>query len=133
VETLCQAGIPICTRKGAGGGLSLPERFVLSKSYLSEQEQNEILAGSSQPESGRLSHIRRNPVPLSALFGVRNADWIDVDFSDWSPERKDLFTLLRTAIIEKRPVTFDYFGTNGKKTTRTAEPLRLSLKHRPGI
>ena len=35
IETLCQAGIPIYTNKGKGGGIGLMEHFVLNKSVLS--------------------------------------------------------------------------------------------------
>ena len=44
IDTLCEAGIPIYTTKGKGGGISLVEDFILNKALLSEDEQNNILA-----------------------------------------------------------------------------------------
>jgi len=44
VDTLSLAGIPVCTEKGKGGGISLLPEFVLNKSILSGQEQDEILS-----------------------------------------------------------------------------------------
>jgi len=38
------AGIPVYTEKGKGGGISLLPDFVLSKSFLNDQEQGEILS-----------------------------------------------------------------------------------------
>jgi predicted DNA-binding transcriptional regulator YafY len=42
IDALGLAGIPVYTEQGRGGGISLMPEFVLSKSILSEQEQNEI-------------------------------------------------------------------------------------------
>jgi len=42
LDTLSVAGIPIYSEKGRGGGISLLPDFVLSKSLLSEQEQDEL-------------------------------------------------------------------------------------------
>jgi len=43
IDTLMHAGIPVCTNKGKGGGISLLPDFVLNKSVFSEAERNEIL------------------------------------------------------------------------------------------
>lgn len=43
IDTLFSAGIPICARQGKGGGITLLDDYVLNKSVLSENEQNEIL------------------------------------------------------------------------------------------
>ncbi|WP_243145627.1 helix-turn-helix transcriptional regulator, partial [Clostridium neonatale] len=43
IDTLCECGIPIYTSKGKGGGIGLLDSFILNKSILSEDEQNEIL------------------------------------------------------------------------------------------
>ena len=43
IETLTIAGIPIYTTKGKGGGISIMDNFVLNKTAVSEEEQNQIL------------------------------------------------------------------------------------------
>ena len=43
IETLTIAGIPIYTTKGKGGGISILDNFVLNKTAVSEEEQNQIL------------------------------------------------------------------------------------------
>lgn len=45
IDTLCQAGIPIYTNKGRGGGIHLMDNFILDKSVLSDMERQEILWG----------------------------------------------------------------------------------------
>lgn len=43
IEILSQAKIPVYANKGKGGGISLLSDYVLDKSILSEEEQNQIL------------------------------------------------------------------------------------------
>ncbi len=43
IETLSSANIPIYSSKGKGGGIGLLEEYVLNKTILSEEEQNQIL------------------------------------------------------------------------------------------
>ena len=43
IESLTEAGVPVYTNKGKGGGISLLDNFILNKSYLNTDEQQEIL------------------------------------------------------------------------------------------
>ena len=44
IDILSSAGIPVYTTQGKGGGIFLPENFILNRSLISEEEQNQILA-----------------------------------------------------------------------------------------
>ncbi|WP_239984940.1 helix-turn-helix transcriptional regulator [Sporolactobacillus pectinivorans] len=67
---------------------------------------------------------------LSALFNKQSTNWIDVDFSHWgsSGNERQKFTVLKRAILNQTPVTFDYFSSYGEKTERTVEPLKILFK-----
>lgn len=123
IEALCEAGIPICTGRGKGGGIRLEESFTLGRSLLSKREQDEILAGLRALCAARTPDASPALQKLSALFGAGRGDWIDVDFSAWGSGRGEAenFRLLRGAILEKRVVTFRYFGSDGR-----ARPSRSS-------
>jgi len=128
VDTISLAGIPIYTEKGNGGGISLLPDFVLSKSILSEQEQNEILSalqGLSHMNTGETGQILQK---LSAIFNKTAANWLEVDFSDWGYDNNNLFNDLKTAILEHRITEFDYYSTFGEKTCRRIEPIQLWFK-----
>ena len=43
VEALCEAGVPILTEQGKGGGLSLMEGFALPGSLMTPEEQAQLL------------------------------------------------------------------------------------------
>lgn len=128
VETLCQAGVPVVTAQGKGGGISLAEGFVLNKSVLSQEERRGILAGlqtlraTQVPESGEL--LSR----LSALLGGGERNWVEVDFSGWSLNQRTLFTMVKEGILARRVLKFSYCGRDGAMTERQAEPLQLQFK-----
>ena len=45
IEDLCRAGIPIVTRQGAGGGISIMENYKIERALLTNGEMQDILAG----------------------------------------------------------------------------------------
>lgn len=130
IDTLNLSGVPVYTTKGKGGGIGLLPSFVLDKSILTEHEQNEILSalqGFSTVQSPHSVQVLRK---LSTVFNKSTVPWVDVDLSDWTQAHDDRFHLLKTAIIERRVVTFDYYSTYGEKTHRRVEPVQLWFKHR---
>ena len=44
IETLCQAGIPIVTRQGGGGGISIMEGYKVQKNVLTKEERTWLAA-----------------------------------------------------------------------------------------
>lgn len=130
IDALSAAGIPVYAMRGRQGGISLMENFSLDRSLLTEKEQDEILfalqsirATSGSDCSGLLSR-------LGALFRRENADWIEVDFSDWSDDsdQRGRFELIRRGILERRVLLFTYYGSSGKKSERSVEPAKLLFK-----
>ncbi len=130
IDALSAAGIPIYTNKGKGGGISLLDNFVLNKSILSEKEQVEILSSLQSLKALNVQDVEPVLNKLAAMFGKNNTGWIDVDFSRWgsNPDERERFNIFKTAILNKTIVSFDYYGSNGKKTERTVEPLKLMFK-----
>ena len=128
VEALSAAGVPIYAEPGRNGGIRLQKGYVMDRLMLSRQEQGDILAALQSLSATNYPMDRRVMGKLAALFGRTEQPWIDVDFSDWSDQHRDVFTLLRAAIMEKRAVAFDYFGRDGVRTHRVVEPLQLRFK-----
>ncbi len=130
VETLSMAGVPIYTVKGKGGGISLLDHYVLDKTTITEEEQNQILMALQSLGSTR--HIDANQLlsKLGALFQKTDTTWIEVDFSRWgnmTPD-KEKFELLKNAILNKQRVSFTYPSASGQITERTVCPLKLVFK-----
>jgi len=128
VDTLSLAGIPVYTEKGKGGGISLLPDFVLNKSILSEQEQNEILSALQGLSSVKTAETDQVLKKLSTIFNKNTVNWLEVDFSDWSFANGKAFYDFKTAILERRVAEFDYFSTYGEMTHRRIEPIQLWFK-----
>ena len=128
VDILSFSGIPVYTEKGKGGGISLLPDFVLNKSILSEQEQHEILSalqGLSHIQAGDTGQILHK---LSAVFNKTAANWLEVDFTDWSFRDGHIFNDFKAAILEKKIAEFIYYSTYDEKTFRRVEPMQLWFK-----
>lgn len=128
IDTLSLAGIPVYTEQGKGGGISLLPDFVLSKSILSEAEQDEILSALQGLSSVKTPETGQVLQKLSAVFNKSAANWLEVDFSDWSYGNGQLFNDFKTAILERRIAEFDYYSSFGEKTRRRVEPAQLWFK-----
>ncbi|MGP7818596.1 helix-turn-helix transcriptional regulator [Niallia sp. 01092] len=132
IDTLSAAGIPIYTNRGKGGGIRLIDDFVLNKSLVSDQEQNEILMGLQSLNAVKIPEAASVLNKLKTLFNKQAMNWIEVDFSDWGSDNTDRvkFNTLKTVILEKTIISFDYFSSYGEKTERIVEPLKLLFKGR---
>ena len=128
IDTLSLAGIPVYTEKGRGGGISLLPDFVLNKSILSEQEQNEILSALQGLSGVKTTETGGVLKKLSTIFNKHTIPWLEVDFTDWGYSSGYVFNSFKTAILEKRITEFDYYSTYGEKTRRQIEPIQLWFK-----
>ena len=131
VDVLSAAGIPIYTSRGKGGGIFLLDHYILNKSLLSEQEQKEILyalKGFSATRAGGSEILGK----ISALFQKNSGDWIDIDFSTWGggQQEQDKFSILKTAVLENRRLSFLYDSSFGVRSLRLVEPYKLCFKGR---
>jgi len=127
IDTLSLTNIPIYAEKGKGGGISLMPEFVLNKSILSEQEQDEILSALQSLSSIQSDDTNKTLQKLSAIFDKTTTNWLEVDFSGWSYEN-DFFNDFKHAILERRIIEFDYYNSYGDKAFRRVEPVQLWFK-----
>lgn len=124
IETLSGAGIPIYMSKGRGGGISLLDNFVLNKSMLSENEQNEILTALTALQSVNQAESRNALAKLSGIFGKTSQNWLRVNFSHWHGF-DGKFETIKAAICSKKVLSFDYRSRGKEAMSRLAEPLQL--------
>jgi len=130
IDMLSSAGIPVYASQGKGGGISLLDDYVLNKSVLTEDEQNEILFAlqsltvTQNPETDKVLS------KLSSLFNKSKTNWIEVDLSPWGSDKNKTceFTILKNAILNHQIIEFTYFNTSGEKSSRKVEPIKLIFK-----
>ncbi|MCL1913045.1 MAG: YafY family transcriptional regulator [Eubacteriaceae bacterium] len=130
IDTLSSAGIPIFAVQGKGGGISIHNSFVINKTLISEEEQQQILFALQGMSATRSVDITSILTRLQVLFEKTGTNWIEVDFSRWgnSEEDRTKFDLLKNALIKEKTIRFTYFSSYGERTTREAHPLKLAFK-----
>jgi len=129
IEILSGAGIPVSANKGKGGGIELPENFLIDASAFSGQERSEIVFALQSFRALKYVNAENVLKKLSAIFSKDAVDWVEVDFSEWSVGGKEKFNTIKSAIVNKACLSFDYFGSKGEKTHRTVYPMQLWFKH----
>lgn len=130
IDVLSSAGIPIYTIQGKGGGIEILDDFVLKKSFLSKNEQEQILIALKSLELINEEYENELLTKLSALFKKKNTNWIEVDFTNWQGTKSydELFKNIKSSIINKTIVRFKYFSSNKKETIREVKPIKLLFK-----
>lgn len=131
IEALSMAGIPVYCKKGKNGGISLTEEFVLNKMLITREEQQEILAALVGLKETEVSGKNKEEATLKKLgefFQAEPVPWVDIDLSDWSGLRKQMYEDIRQAILTRRVVEFDYYGQNRPMSHRVVEPVQLQFK-----
>ena len=128
IETLSTANIPIYASKGKDGGIGLLDEYVLNKTILSEEEQNQILFALQGMKKVKGQDEKDILEKLSILFNKEINDWIKIDFSNWGNVQEERFDIIKSAILNKQLIGFTYYNSNGEESKRIVEPLQIWFK-----
>lgn len=128
IEDLCRAGIPIVTRQGVNGGISIMEDYKLNKTLLTRREMQDILAGLRSLDSVNGTNgygmLMEKLSAGSSDFMVGNQSVL-IDLSSWYKEAlAPKIEGIRTAIDQRRELEFAYYSPRGE-TVRRIEPYYL--------
>ncbi len=122
IDALCQAGIPVVTYQGAGGGLSIAEGFKLDKSVLTASELSGIVAalkglGSVSDKSNIERTLDKLHANSDAVVSLREPVIIDLA-SYYSGQLTEKIEFIKRAVFESRVIEFDYFYEKGESHRR---------------
>lgn len=133
IEDLCRAGIPIVTRQGANGGISIMDNYRPDRTLLTKAEMQDILAGLRGLDSiNGTNRYRQLMEKLSAGSSdfMTGSQSVLIDLSSWSKESlAPRITLVRTAIDVCRELDFLYYAPNGE-SRRSIEAYYLIFRWR---
>lgn len=131
IEDLCKAGIPLVTRQGSGGGISIMENYRMERTLLTGSEMQDILAGLRSLDSvngtNRYGQLMEKLCVGSSDF-MAGDQFVLIDLSSWYKDdlaRK--IEQIRAAIEKSRRMEFFYYGPNGEGE-RVVEPYYLIFR-----
>lgn len=130
IDVLSRSNIPIYTNQGKGGGINLLDNFVLDKSLISEDEQNQILFALQSLEKLNVNNEKMLLDKMSILFNKATRNWIEIDFSSWGTDstQNERYNKIKEAILNKKVVEITYFNSYGEENIRQVEPLQIWFK-----
>ena len=117
IDTLCQAGIPIVTRQGMGGGISILEGFKLDKSILTKNELSNIIIalkgiGSISDQTPIERTLDKLGANTEAVVSMREPIIIDLG-SHEETKLTEKIEQIKTAINEVKTIKFKYYYDKG--------------------
>ncbi len=131
IEDLCRAGIPIATRQGANGGISIMENYKLDRTLFTRGEMQDILAGLRSLDSvngtNRYGMLMEKLSAGSSDFMVGDQSVL-IDLSSWYKESlAPKIEQIRRAIGECRKLEFFYYSPK-EESDRCIEPYYLIFR-----
>ena len=128
IESLCMAGIPLVTKPGINGGITIMDGYKIDRTLLSASDMQAILAGLRSLDS--VSGTNRYAMLMEKLsVGASNVlagdTHILIDLSSWyKASLSPKIELLHDAILSGRRVSFSYYAPKGT-SQRTVETYYL--------
>lgn len=129
IDRLCRAGIPLCTARGAGGGVSVMEGYGLDRTVLTNADRSAILAGLRSLDSvSGTGYYRQLMEKLPQGTGTAGDDCVVIDLASWyGPVLGPRLELLKGACQRREVVEFTYCAPSGD-SCRRVEPCRLVFR-----
>ncbi|WP_269773107.1 helix-turn-helix transcriptional regulator [Bacillus safensis] len=138
IETINQAGIPVVTTQGAGGGISLVDDYRLEKKLFTDDDIELILtalesmtSAYSFKESEYVLKKIKSLIPRQTHESEKQHH-VFIDLSSWGKDSQaeKKLQLLHTAASAHQFIQFTYRNAKGETLPRKVEPYTLVLKGR---
>lgn len=131
IDSLCQAGIPIVTKQGINGGISIMSGYKMDKTLLTTKEMQSILAGLKGLDSisGKRTYSQLiEKLSLSDDEVLHSNEHILIDLASWyKSSLTPKIELMQTAISNQEKIRFTYYSRKGE-SIRLVEPYQLIFK-----
>lgn len=137
IEAICQAGIPVVSYQGAGGGFSIMENYKLDKNVFTPEEIISIITAleglNSTLEDKKIKDITekiKGLIPEESKTDIKSNEDLIIDLNPWFTNQnfKKRIGLIRQAIKEKKIIQFTYMNLKYEQLRRKVEPISLVLR-----
>lgn len=128
IEDLCKAGIPVVTRQGVNGGISIMEGHKIDRTLLTSSDLQAIFAGLRSLDSvsgtNRYGQLMEK-LSVGASSVIAADQHILIDLSSWyKGSLTPKIEMLYDAIERQELLAFTYFSPKGE-SEREIEPYHL--------
>ena len=131
IEALCQAGIPIQTTQGAGGGIRIMSGYSMDRTLLTSRDMQMILAGLRSLDSvsgSRYYGQLMEKIKAGSSEYISGRDSILIDLSSWYRESlAPKIESIQNAIENRRVLKFKYYSPR-EESQRNIEPYYLVFR-----
>lgn len=126
IENLCKAGIPIVTKQGQNGGISIIDGYKIDKTLLTSSDMQAILSGLGSLDSvsgtNQVSILMEKLGASNFISGNPN---ILIYLSSWYKDSlSPKIEQIKKAIEQNRLISFVYYAPKGE-SSRIIEPYYL--------
>ena len=131
IEALCQAGIPIQTTQGVGGGIRIMSGYSMDRTLLTSRDMQMILAGLRSLDSvsgSRYYGQLMEKIKAGSSEYISGRDSILIDLSSWYRESlAPKIESIQNAIENRRVLKFKYYSPR-EESQRNIEPYYLVFR-----
>lgn len=131
IEDICKAGIPIVTKQGSNGGISIQDGYKLDTSLLKSDDLINIIAGlkgiGSVSKASNIEMLIEKLAPQnSGMISLANNIIIDLA-SYYKSSLSEKIDIIKNAITNSRLIRFTYYSKKGEDI-RSIEPYIITFK-----
>ncbi|MCM3785156.1 YafY family transcriptional regulator [Neobacillus mesonae] len=129
IDVISAAGFPIVSYQGTKGGYGMMDGFKMDKSLLGSYDVNSLITVLHSLSTVFEDERAQGTIERLQTIGPEHQNQsLSVDFETFRTD-PDALRQLRTGIMERRIVRFDYINGKNERTTRDMEPVRLDYKY----
>jgi predicted DNA-binding transcriptional regulator YafY len=127
IQSLCMAGIPVCTVSGQNGGVSIMDGYKIDKTLLTRADMQAIFAGLQSLDS--ICGTKKYQQLMGKLsVAEQPSRHIDIDLGSWYKDSLiPKISHILAAIEAEELLSFTYYAP-GRESTRIVEPYSVVFR-----
>lgn len=134
IEKICEAGIPIASSSGKGGGYYIMDSYNISSLFLNRDEAQTIITVMENLHGlfGRNEAFNDIILKIEHTYKRESIkDKLTLDMSHFSMEQeiKEYIGIISKAITDNRLLVFDYINRDMEYLERTIEPSWIDFRY----
>ncbi|MTI71010.1 MAG: YafY family transcriptional regulator [Firmicutes bacterium] len=131
IDKICEAGVPVASDGGKGGGFYIMENYDLDNLFFNEEELQTLvpLMDNLSFLFGKNKNFNDIVLKFKNKYEKLESDRLKIDMSHFSMEKelKEFLFLINKAIEESKLLKFQYINRNMEHSKRIAEPIQINF------